>query len=185
MEHKLPQSLFVTVTSATKLSKLNADSKPYVRIYIPGVPYLHKTKPYNNEDESSSELVWNETFEFPILKEELINKYLVLIISDVDDESCYLGETHISLEDLMANSQIEGSYTIQDLRGSVASRSRWAKCVLQDEFQEALMAHASYKQPKFIFSKPFVQVGNQAISVRIPKASTSSRLRLYNGVLVH
>ena len=46
-----------------------------VRVYIPGVPYLHKTKAKSIENKKC---IWNETFELPVLKEELINKLALI-----------------------------------------------------------------------------------------------------------
>ena len=89
LEFKLPQTLTVTVSSASNLKEMNLTAEPYVRVYIPGVPYLHKTKPYKG---GKDDPVWNESFDFPIAKEELSEKYVVLIVSDANDENSYLGE---------------------------------------------------------------------------------------------
>lgn len=191
LEHKLPQNLSVSVARAEGLSKVTSpQNKPYVKLYIPGVPYVHKTSPPHADDQSDDSTqrdpVWQQTFEFPILREELRDRDLVLVITDADDDSAYYGEVHISLGDVLARNWKEPlSYPVRDLRSSVASASRWAKTALRDEFQQALQAHASYKSPDFLFSRPMAGADDQAISVRVPKASVASRLRLLNGVLVH
>ena len=65
-----------------------------VRVYIPGVPYLHKTTAKVIENKKA---IWNETFELPVLKEELINKLFAFVIFNENIffvnkflKSCYL-----------------------------------------------------------------------------------------------
>jgi len=180
---ELPQNLFVSVLKVDKLTKTRASLKPYVRLYIPGVPYLHKTSSNSSEDPCNPH--WDECFEFPVTKEEFLKKSLVAIVSDVEDESAYLGEVHIDLNPLAKSHKMQGSCELQDLRASKARQSRWAKCVLKDEFEEALNAHANFSSPNFLFSKVVNGSYNQAISVRIPKTEASQRLRLVDGVLLH
>ena len=180
LEFKLPQTLTVSVSSASNLKEMNQSAEPYVRIYIPGVPYLYKTKPYKGNEDP----VWNESFDFPIAKEELSEKYVVMIVADANDESSYLGECHVDMEMFQPDRVLDTSFDLSDMRASVAVRSRWAQNTLSQEFQEALLAHAQYKKPNILFSRVH-GAGNRAITVRIPKADAHSRLRLVNGVLVH
>jgi len=183
IEHKVPNKLLVTVQNAENVGKTAEETQLLVRVYIPGVPYLHKTKAENIENKKC---IWNETFELPVLKEELINKYVVLVFLDGTQKDLYLGETHVSLEKVFESSYEEGEFPIQDLRGSVVARSRWSSNNMESrEFSQALQAHAQYLHPNFVFSSKIQQAGNQAISVRVPKVSANSRLRLYNGTLVH
>jgi len=183
IEHKIPNNLLLTVESAENVGKATEETQLLVRVYIPGVPYLHKTTAKVIENKKA---IWNETFELPVLKEELINKYVVLVFLDGTQKDLYLGETHISLEKVFVNSYERDEFPIQDLRGSVVARSRWSSNNMESrEFSQALQAHAQYLHPNFVFSSKIQQAGNQAISVRVPKVSANSRLRLYNGTLVH
>lgn len=181
LEFKLPQTLTVSVSSASNLKEMNQTAEPYVRVYIPGVPYLHKTKPYKGGEEDP---VWNESFDFPIAKEELSEKYVVLIVADANDETSYLGECHVDMEMFQPERILDTSFDLSDMRASVAVRSRWAQNTLSQEFQEALLAHAQYQKPNILFSRVH-GAGSRAITVRIPKAEAQSRLKLVNGVLVH
>ncbi len=55
--------------------------RSYVKLYIPGVPYVHKTSPpqdQHSDDPTQRNPVWQQTFEFPILREELRDRLIVL-----------------------------------------------------------------------------------------------------------
>nr|CAB3266765.1 synaptotagmin-1-like [Phallusia mammillata] len=180
LNYKLPQTLNVIIEGAKGIRIDNDDVEPFVRVYIPGVPYVYKTWPCKERTGSPE---WNESFDFPVPKEELNSRYIVLIVADANETDSYLGECHIDLDNFQFDQGFEGVFPLSDMRGNVAVRSRWTRNAITQEFQEAMVAHAMYKKPNMVFAR-VRGAGNQAISIRVPKAGAQSRLRVVNGVLV-
>ncbi|XP_076811990.1 synaptotagmin-7-like [Clavelina lepadiformis] len=180
LTYKLPQTLNVMIQGANNINAAVGNVEPYVRVYIPGVPYVYKTKPCKNEDS----LVWNEDFDFPLPKEELTSRYIVLVLADGNSTESYFGECHIDLDNFQFEHGFEGSFALSDMRGNVTVRSRWTRNAITQEFKEALEAHAMYRKPEFMFSR-VRGTNNAGVTVRVPKAGAQSRLRVVNGILVH
>uniref|UniRef100_H2Z8S3 C2 domain-containing protein n=1 Tax=Ciona savignyi TaxID=51511 RepID=H2Z8S3_CIOSA len=187
MTYQSPQSLFIAVNDVTELRCKS--QKPYrsIRVYIPGVPYVFETKPASDvkmgDDVSADDVVsceWKESFEFPVAKEELSSRYVVIVAHDVTNE--YLGECHIDLDNFDCDVGYSGPFRLSDMRGNAMVRSRWSRNAVSSEFQDALLAHAQYKKPNFVFSRAGT---NKAVSLRVPKAGAESRIRVVNGILVH
>lgn len=179
--YKLPNTLMVTINTARGIKKKSGDTRTAlsVRIFIPGVPYVFRTTPVRGDDE----FTWIETFSFPIPKEELISRYLVLVVTDANEDDSYLGESHINLEILDVARGFEGTFPLSDMRGNnVVRRSRWSKNAVTQELQEALHAHSVYMRPQFLFDPKSPKT--KALTVSVPKAFVHSQMRVVNGVVV-
>lgn len=179
LSYKWPQTLVVTVNSATGVKQTSQDTTAMsVRVFIPGVPYVFRTTPVLGTQEH----VWIETFSFPVPKEELMSRKLILVVTDANEDDSYLGECHIALEDLDITRGFEGTVPLADMRGSNVVRSRWSRNAVTQELQEALHAHAVCMRPQFLFDPKSSKT--KALSVDVPKAFVHSHMRVVNGVVV-
>ncbi|XP_039263163.2 synaptotagmin-C-like [Styela clava] len=180
--YKLPNTLIVTINTARGIKRNNqsgdARTALSVRMFIPGVPYAFRTTPVRGDDEYT----WIETFSFPVPKEELVSRYLVLILTDTNEDDSYLGECHIDLENLDVTRGFEGTFQLSDMRGNNIVRSRWSKNAVTQELQEALHAHSVYMRPQFLFDPKSSRTKDLTVSV--PKAFVHSQMRVVNGVVV-
>ncbi|XP_013409216.1 synaptotagmin-6 [Lingula anatina] len=181
LAYRLPQTLLVTVHSATDLSKKNGDrSSPFVKVTIPGVAQVEQTEIIKG----TLNPVWEETFEFQVPQEEFGYRYLVfqVIDSSADAESDALGQVIIDLNNLDPEHGYSGPFGLEDLKNSERLRDKWAQKAIVQEFRESLLAHSTFKEPKFLFQK---QSGNKVITVTSRKAGTQAKLRIVNGLPVY
>ncbi|XP_002122947.2 synaptotagmin-1-like [Ciona intestinalis] len=182
MTYVMPQTLCVVINDVTNLHCKNQNPSLLIRAIIPGIPFVHKTTPKIPHKQGNDVMScdWNESFEFPVARGELPSRYVVLVVCDVTEDN-YLGECQIDLNNFDCDVGYSGTFRLSDMRGNAKVRSRWSSDAVSEELKQAMAAHAVYKMPQFIFTR----VGdNKAISLRVPKVGTESRIRVVNGILV-
>ncbi|XP_064632573.1 synaptotagmin 2-like [Lineus longissimus] len=182
LEYRLPQTLLVTVHRASDLVPRDIDKKadPYVKVSIPGKTELGVTEVQSD----TLNPVWDETFEFSVPYEEFNDRYIVLHIVDkdtlTDNES--MGQAIVDLGNLDPEVGFRGVFQLADLRNSDKLRSKWSQKAIQQEFKEALIAHASFRYPRFMFQH---HEGLKVMTLTSEKAGATAKLRIMDGVIVN
>ncbi|CAH1784050.1 unnamed protein product [Owenia fusiformis] len=181
LKYKLPQTLAINVVRASGLVQRDPERPPdpYVKIMIPGVQTIHKTQ--IALDTVNPE--WDEEYDFLVPLDEFSQRYVILHVLDkacVGEDS--LGQVIIDLDNFDHELGYRGSFQLEDLKNSDRLRSKWFQHATVQEFREALLAHAAFKQPNFLFSK---QGGNKVITVKSRKAGAIAKLRIVDGIPVY
>jgi len=176
--------LYVLIHQASQLKsadKANGLSNPYVRCYVTGVPNREETQVVVE----SLDPVFEETFEYEILPENLNERVLVLAVlhKETTGKDARLGDVHIPLRDVNFFNPQKISYALADLRNTQHSRSKWSEEGLSQEFKEAMRAHAIYKYPHCLFKGQ--HSGRKLVTVNCTKARTSAKMTVINGLPIH
>ncbi|XP_072027375.1 synaptotagmin-1-like [Amphiura filiformis] len=179
LTYRLPETLKITIHSASELVCRDSDKMPhpYVKVVLPGIPKVEQTKIIKG----TLHPVWEEEYEYTIPQEELQNRYLVLHVLDkalVGDTEA-MGQVYIDLSNLDIHHGYSGSFPLADLKNSDRVRTKWSQTTTVQEFREAMYAHAVYKYPKLIFQK---HKGNKVLTVHSRKAGSSAKIRIVNGM---
>nr|XP_006816379.1 PREDICTED: synaptotagmin-1-like [Saccoglossus kowalevskii] len=179
LNYRLPQTLLVTVNRANDLVRRDPgrSADPYVKVSIPGIPEIHKTKIASG----TLNPVWDETFEFDVSQEELGERYIVFHVIDRDivSDTDSMGQICFDLDNFDIEEGFRGKFPLADMKNNNRVRTKWAQKALVQEFKEAMYAHAVYGNPGFLFQK---QDGNKVLRVESKKAGTTTKLRTVDGV---
>lgn len=177
-----PNKVTVIVDHANHLKVCNvvkSTSSPYVRVFITGIPSKHETHVIQNELNPE----WNSSFEFDVHPDEFSRRIIVLNVMNKSEsgKDQRMGDVHLPmLEFDIENSGISQRYNLQDLRNSPHSRSKWSEEGLSIEFREAMIAHAIYGYPKFLFKTE--HKGKMVVSCRSVKARAETKMIISNGI---
>lgn len=181
VEFEHPSTLLVTIHSAHDLSSRDENSlaDPFVKVTVPGTKTIYQTKELKN----TLNPVWDETFEFEVSLEELPHRYIIFHVIDKNTFSSNdsLGQVIIDLVNFNPDVGLHDNFRLADLRNTDRLRSKWAQHATADEFRESLVAHASFKQPSFLFQE---HSGKKIVSVSCRKAGAEGKVRIIDGIPV-
>ena len=182
LAYRLPASLRVTIHKAWDLTNRYQDHlpNPFVKVQIPGIPFCFQTK----VEEETLEPEWNETFDFPVPQDEFDFRYIVFHVVDEQSEASNesLGQIIVDLANFNIDEGFKGTLQLADLKNTERLRSKWFQHVMIQETREALMAHAAFRYPKFLFQD---HDGSKMIRVMSRKARSEVKLRMIDGIPVH
>ncbi|XP_062504669.1 synaptotagmin-3-like isoform X2 [Corticium candelabrum] len=182
VEFNLPHFLLVTVHCIRDLHIVETAApsslKPYVVCSVTGLNQTHRTPAY----EVSNCIVVDESFEFSMAKEELLGRYVVVSVSDAQNisKSQWQGQCVIALSEVVPHEPVKDSYELgtpreyHDIHMTSAQQS-----ALANEFQQALVAHAAFRQPSWLFEKKKSRrkdKGNRMLAVTSKRGGQQSAL---------
>lgn len=181
LSYTLPDTLKVTVLGATDLLQRDASKlpNPYVKVIVSGIPKSATTE----IQRKTLSPVWEESFEYTLAKEELVDRYIVLHVLDkaMIGGTEILGQVYIDLTNLDIYNGYSGKFALADLKNSDRVRTQWSQSSTVQEFKEAMYAHSVYKYPCLVL-KDRSQTGNKIVSVQSRKAGSNAKLRLIDGL---
>ncbi|PIK37030.1 putative synaptotagmin-2-like [Apostichopus japonicus] len=144
LSYKLPDTLIVTVHAASDLLSrdVNRPPNPYVKVIVSGIPKGAETQ----IQRKTLSPVWEESFEYTLAKEELVDRYVVLHVLDkaMIGDTEVLGQVYIDLTNLDIYNGFRGKFELADLKTSDRVRSQGSQSTTAQEFKEAMYAHSVY-----------------------------------------
>lgn len=183
LSYDLPSTLKVTVHRGHNLTNHyqgGQDPSPFVRVQIPGTGTLYETQVKEDTVNPS----WEESFEFTVPTEEFSDRYIIFHVIDCGEakDNDSLGQIVIELKNFNPESGFSGNFELADLKNSERLRAKWFQHATVQEFREALLAHTTFRQPKFLFQK---HDGTKTIRLTSRKAGSQAKLRIVDGIPVY